>query len=172
MLLIGRHRITQAQYRDLALSDVWLGMWRNAKLAGKGVFNCASSEMTDEQRTICSWANLYDNVWQDPDHPPDYIISDHDALDGWLILRKQKQAEENIKKKYNLDDPKFANADEVYFMANDAESLKEISSLNSPQAKNAKQQRFDLIKKKGKVIDAEFGDNAQKLMIARAKGPK
>lgn len=162
-------RITADQMRQLVTSDPWISIWKNAKIAGCGLFNCSAGDMSDDQRSICSWSQLYDNIYADPNRPEESILLDPDALDGWLILRRREANKEELKKKYGLDNPKFIGKDEVYIMV-DKDNVEELESLNSEEAKRIKQQRFKTIREKGTAVDADFADTALKRQMARARG--
>ena len=57
-------------------------------------------EWTVPQITLVSLSRMYDNVYKSPECPPDEIIADNYAIDGWFIEqheeRKKRQKEKCI----------------------------------------------------------------------------
>lgn len=108
--------------------------------ASKNVLGRPSVKMTDDQRRLMLWANVYKNVRSNPDCPPDIVFNDHDAFDGWLILenRKSKTTKKIISSSKGID-PKATN---VYYATKTKEEHDEIMALNSPEALMKMQKEF------------------------------
>jgi hypothetical protein len=73
----------------VARTDPWRGVWA-ARRAEAGVFGKPACDLTDEQRSVVGWSLLYDGARECPDCPPDDVLTDDDAFDGWLIKRRQR----------------------------------------------------------------------------------
>lgn len=103
--------------------------------ATKNLFGRSAIKMTDDQRRIIMWANVYKNVRSNPDCPPEKIFHDHDAFDGWLILENRKS---KASKKIEVSSTKniHSNAKNIYHAVKNKEEYEEIMSLNSPEALN------------------------------------
>ena len=119
--------ISEEDLRSIAIGETWLSYYA----AGKNIFGKSSINMTDDQRRLITWSNIYKNCRSNPDCPDEQIVSDHDAFDGWLITERRKN--KVTKKIENIKgiDP---NATNVYLFSNTNEDHEEIVSLNTPAA--------------------------------------
>lgn len=112
--------------RDIAIS----GVWQTYFGASKNVFGKPSIKMTDFQRRLLTWSQIYNNVKSHPDCPNDPLIRHHDAFDGWMIDQQRK---ESTKKKI---DKTFTgrkireDAKTVFIMGKTKEEIDEIYSMN------------------------------------------
>ncbi len=131
------HEILGSHYRKIARSEPWRSMWLAGTKQGN-IFNKPSSEFTKEQSVLCSFSNMYDNIYESPDAPDQDVIEDDDCLDGWMIEQK-RESEKNKKKKQAealIKNPKIANSDEIFIMATEKEEVDAIYGMNDPFAKN------------------------------------
>jgi len=159
-----------AQYRDLqadeaeirlfARTEPWRSYWAARKATGK-VFECASIDLTEQQRALIAWSVTYDAIAEHPKCPSDDIIGDDVRLDGWLILQKRERDKQlgnndldNIVKNENI-----RKSAEVFIPASSKADIEKIDSLNSDEAARRKNQRLSLVFKKGKVQEAEMPDS-------------
>lgn len=128
--------------RSIVLSDEWAA-YSNLS---KNPFGRAIIKLTDFQRKLCSWSNVYRNVRNHPDRPDEKIIEDHDAFDGWMINQSRKdRAEKKIKITSKGIKP---NASDVFVFGNTEQDIDDILSLNGPEAR-AKME--SVMKKTGKL---------------------
>jgi hypothetical protein len=150
--------ITEEMYREISRTEPWASYWRT-----KPRFK----RLSDEQKYTILWSHQYDSVYKHPDCPPDDIIEDDDALDGWMLIKKkereQKQNVAQIDKK--LTNNKIKQSDEVYLVAASEKEIKQIDSLNTPDAKRIKKARFEAISAKGELKESELPDIIQENMI-------
>lgn len=115
--------------RDIALSHEW-GSYAGIS---KNPLHKAPINMTDLQRKLYSWTNVYRNVRTHPDCPTDSIIEDHYAFDGWLINQNRKdRASKTVKVQLKNVKP---NAQNVYVVAKTASDIQDIASLNDGEAR-------------------------------------
>lgn len=161
---IATNTIAEADFREIARTEPWRSYWTCRKATGQ-VFPCTSIELSDEQKVLCVWTTIYDNIYESPECPDDEIIEDDDALDGWMILQKRKRDGGKAQHKADslLKNPKIRGAQEIYLMANTVEDAKAIDDLNDPGAKATKRKREALLKKKGVVHELEMPDTSQRL---------
>lgn len=158
MSYIANNAISGDTIRELARTDPWKQMWSMNK-------NPFGINATEDQRGLVLFSKLYENIGQHPECPPDEIIEDDDALDGWLIKDRKKREKE--KSEHILED-KFKHikdAHEVFLPVKTNEDLAMINGLNDGQTKMIKRQREQAIKIKGEVTDDQFLD--QKIAIAQ-----
>jgi hypothetical protein len=118
--------ISEDDVRTIAQGSEWLSYYS----AGKNIFGRPMVRLTEDQRKLLTWTNVYKNCHSSPDKPRDEVFKDNDAFDGWLILERRK---EKISKKIEMSgvNPKAQN---VYIFGNTKEDFEEINSLNSPEA--------------------------------------
>lgn len=139
--------------REVAKSDKWKTIWSFSKKNGK-LFSCDAIESTDEQRKLVAWSSLYDSVSEMQDCPPQDVIDDNDAFDGWLILKGREQKEERTK---SSAESRFSgihkDAGEIYIPVKSKEEASAVTSLNDATSKAIIESRLRTIKKEGVVTD-------------------
>ena len=152
----NKQNLNPEQLRELARTDPWRTIWIHSNKNAEAVFKRNPSELSDEQELLLGWSRLYDTVGEAHEPPPDGVIEDDDALDGWLAKAKRKREKEQNKFKLDGFDEKHQGADEVYIMANSPQEASEIHNLNDDYGKLVKEQRSKKVKiksKKGKGMD-------------------
>lgn len=158
--------LSDSTLRSISKYDQWKALWQTAKKNGQ-LFNCSSVDMTDEQRRLTFWSMFYDNVYEHHESPPEEIINDDDAIDGWAILQRREREKEkgakDIDKK--LGGNKIRNAQEVFVVAKNPKHAKTIEDLNSPRVKALKQARMNQLNKNGDMQEFDFADVKQKLYM-------
>lgn len=176
MQYINKNIISETIIRDLARSEPWRTIWLSGKKGGCPIFSLPASALSDEQRKIISWSALYDNVGERSDAPPDCIIKDDDAFDGWMIVKSEEATKEkevqDTKRKINKA---ASDAPEVFFVASDDDpnalfsksEIGKIYGLNDASNRNIINQRLNMIKDRGEVKESEFPDVQRELNIAR-----
>lgn len=121
--------IPEHMIRDIALSNEW-GSYSSIS---KNPLGKSAIRMTDYQKKLYSWTNVYRNVRSHPDCPADPLIDDHDAFDGWLIDKNRKdRAEKSTKVQLKGVKP---NAQNVYIMTKTDEGADDVMSLNDAKAR-------------------------------------
>jgi hypothetical protein len=124
--------------RELARSDPWRTMWNLGK---EQCVSCPASEFTDDQRTLITFAKMYDNAYQSMECPPDAVFEDDDMFDGWLIEqrreREKDQKQKQVDKVGNVPD----SAQEVFVFAPTREDADKVYDLNTQDARVKIQQR-------------------------------
>jgi hypothetical protein len=155
--------ISSVDFRHIARYEMWRPIWALGKKTGN-LFGCASSSLTRDQITLCSFSMMYDGVYESPESPSEKVIEDDDCLDGWFIEQRKKQ--DRMKKQQQAEslmssNSKIANSGEVFIIADSAEEIEFIDSLNDGQSAMIKNQRMAQLKQKGEInSDLEFKDVA------------
>lgn len=150
-----------SEFRQIARSEIWRPIWLLGKKTGN-LFNKPSSMLTRDQIVLCSYSNMYDSVYENPESPIDLVIEDDDCLDGWFIDQKRKN--ERYKKEQEINsltsNEKISNAGEVFVMAGSDQEAERIESYNSPHIQQIKKNRMQQLLNKGDIIssDLEFAD--------------
>lgn len=161
---VSSTRLSEKQIRELSRSEQWRSLW---SLRGVGVFDVPLSCFTEEQKSLCLWSKMYDNINESPDLPSDDVINDDDMLDGWLIIQRRKRDAE-LKKKAGesfLGSDKSKNADEVYIVVDSIEDARKVESMNNTMGKIKKAQRNQMIKEKGVVSEQQLPDRVQQRLL-------
>lgn len=171
--------LSSLDFRAVARSDFWRPIWSLGKKTGN-LFDRPSSKLTKDQIILCTFSNMYDNVYESSECPSDKIIDDDDCLDGWFIDQRRKG--EKAKKEHEANtftqNKKIANAGEVFMVASNPEEIANIASYNNAQTRNIKKNRVSQIFKEGGIeSDLQFYDqimetqlNNNEAIVEKAKG--
>lgn len=105
------------------------------------------------QISLMSWADIYHNISQLEDVPPQSVVDDDDAFDGWMIARRINSGSSTNSKKPS----KHAGAQEQFKFVNSQEEADAVALSNTPQARAAQQARMQTLMTKG-VFDLHKKD--------------
>jgi hypothetical protein len=159
-------RLTEVHYRELVRSEPWKSLWASRKFCGRGVFDVASVDLSDDQRSLLIWSSVYESIYDHPECPPESVIEDDDMLDGWMIIQRRKREGEQIRgREREIKSEKIKNAHEIMFPADNIEDAREIERMNDAPASMIKQQRMNLVKQKGEVSELHMPDTWQRFMM-------
>lgn len=158
--------IDHSDMRKIARSHPWRPMWSLGK-SGTNLFGGLACDMTGDQANLCSYSSMYDSVYESSETPKEKVIEDDDCLDGWFIV--QRREVEKMKKQQEIEqltsNPKIANSQEVFLMANSQEGAKEILDLNHPHSRGIIAQRDQQIEEAGSMSFTKFADVQQDLAL-------
>ena len=160
---INKYSISISDFKNLARSYIWRSYWNSNK--NTNIFPGAISEWTDDQRSLVSFSQMYDSVYEHPECPSEKVIEDDDMLDGWMIVQKRKV--DNIKKQISIDNanPNLKNAGEVFLFGKKQEEIEEILSLNSKESLNRLNEKIQAINNaKGFIEDSHLPDNRRQII--------
>lgn len=164
--ILIQERLSECQFRELARSEPWRSTWGGKNQAGRGVFGCAAVDLTDDQKNLILWSNVYDNIREYPDCPNDDIIKDDDMLDGWMIIqRRKREAQAASQQAQRIGNAKIREADEQYIFVDTIDDAREVEKMNDPAAAAIKKQRMALIKEKGEVNEVHMPDTMMKFKM-------
>lgn len=174
-----KSRIPEHVFRILARTDPWRSIWNSRKAEGQ-VFGVPSTELSDEQRNIVVWSNIYDSIYEHSDCPPDDIIEDDDILDGWMIIqrRKRKESTEKNKAEELVSNEKIRGCSEVFVPVDTFDDAKKLNeTMNDTHAQMVKKQRMAFARKQGTVSEEHMPDSMMEInqelnkqYMANAKG--
>ena len=143
-------------------------MWNAGKIQGN-IFVKPSCELSSEQSSLCSYASMYDNVYESSDCPKDKVIQDDDCLDGWFIVQRREM--EKHKKQQEVEkltsNPKISNSQELFLMADSPEAANEILDLNHPHSRGIINQRNQHIEEAGEIKHTHLPDVKQEISMQR-----
>ena len=166
---IYKQTVSVTDIRILARSSLWKTYWSANK---EHIFNGPVSEWTDDQRSLVNYSRMYDNVYEHPDCPEDFVIEDDDMLDGWFIYQRKKREREKKQSKFNSvsKNKKIDSAQEIFLVPNENQTAEDIMDLNDPIAKARFKQKMNyLAKAKGEIQEAELPDVKIDIMNQRAE---
>ena len=142
----NREVVTVAEFREVARSQPFRGMWNHAKYR---VFDRKVSELTQYQKVLASYSVMYDNVFKSVECPTDDVVNDDDMLDGWFIQQHKEQEERRKEKEGDKMFSKFKDKDgQELFIVSDREEINQIYNMNDDHSRN-------VIKSRNKQIERD-----------------
>lgn len=151
---IHQNNIDTSTIKKLARHDSWRSFWNISK---ENIFEGKIKDWTDEQRSLVNFSKVLDSIREHMEAPSEDIISDDDALDGWILYHNKKNETEKNKKylsdKYGLDNK---NAGELFVITTDKEEAKAIMGLNDVQTKKDIKEMIKISNEKGSVNWSEL----------------
>jgi hypothetical protein len=158
-------QLSETQLRELARNDPWRLCWYT-KDHTPLFANEKYRTLSNDQKGILIWANMYDNIQESMDCPTEDVINDDDMLDGWFIVQRRKQqhakAQSELESKTSND--KIARSDEILIMANSKQEAEKIHSMNSVGGEIIRKQRLNTVKARGSAQDLDFQDRKIEVM--------
>jgi hypothetical protein len=149
--------------REITKSNEWRNKWFSLK---NDIFENKLSSLTDFQLSIISWSNYYDGIYQSMDKPPDEIIEDDIAMDGWSIIQKRKRQEEEKKKNAEKMLPeKMQKAGEVFIPARNSKEASDVMSLNDAYGVSKIKSLKKDLKENGAVNESDLTSTRQELQM-------
>jgi len=144
-----KNKIEEEDYRLIARNEPWHSYY----VCGD-VFGLPTSKLTEEQKNLMLYSKMYENVYQSPECPPDYVIEDDDCLDGWFLVqrRKREDAKNGQLGESQISD-KVAKHENIFLPAETIEDAKRIESMNDSVARMIKRQRSAVINNAGGVLE-------------------
>ena len=152
--------ITIEEFRELARTDPWRTMW---SLGKEGCLSSSPMEWTDDQKTLVTFAKMYDNAYQSMECPPDNVFEDDDMFDGWLIDQRRKRDKEQKQKQVDTMKNVSDKAQEVFLFAPTREDADKVYDLNDPDARIKLRQRQNVIDQRGEVEAQDLPDTQLEL---------
>jgi hypothetical protein len=150
-----QEKVDDTLIRKISREEPWRSIWSAGKAEG-AVFGKPSSLLSNEQKMLIIWSKLYDNIYENPECPPDEVLEDDDCLDGWLILQsKNREKQKKASHGYKPGD-KLNKADEVFIMVENQEDIARVQAMNSPDAIFRKQQRMGALQRAGGVLEEQL----------------
>lgn len=169
MICWNNSYIDDITMRFLARNGPWRDIWSTSKQSAS-LFDVNGVNLSEEQRRLISWSKLYDDLQKCEDCPDDKIIDHDDALDGWLIHRKEQGEKNKRLQDAEKQNSHLKNAEEVFTVVPNKDKAKEIYDLNSPGSRAVIHGRLATVNKLGKATDTDFGDVQRKIQIIRNGG--
>lgn len=102
---------------------------------------------------------MYDNIYKSSECPPDEIINDYDALDGWMIVQRRKRDAQlnNRIVEDGISNEKIKNSDHIFVLTGQ-EDIDKIYNLNTVENKINLGKRLKQLKRDNIVDEINFVD--------------
>lgn len=144
---INQKTISNIDIREIAKSSSWSNIW----FSFKNLYIFEKFPST-EQQLLVMWSKLYDNIRESEEKPSEELIMDNDAIDGWLIINREKSDKKSKENKSKMKfNSKIANSEEVFVMARSKEDIDRVNKMNSVHAERIKKQRLQQIYEAGNI---------------------
>lgn len=158
--VVERDTLGVEDFREIARNDPWRTLWNVGKESCMGN---SPSEWTDDQRTLVTFAKMYDNAYQSMECPPDDVFEDDDMFDGWLI--QQRRTREKEQKQKQVDSLKNVpeGAQEVFLFAPTREDANKIYEMNDEESRIKIRQRTAAIDQAGSIEAKDLPDTRLEL---------
>lgn len=161
--------------RYLSRTNPWTDFYTGAKKNNSSVFNCASVELSEEQRMLLFWSSIYENIYSNDDRPRDEMFDYDDVIDGWLIIKREQANRETAVDMAEQIAGSNKNAQEIFLVAKQSDddgnrfTAEEIYKLNNGVGRDIIKNRLATINKLGSAEDINFGDIQQQIRIKQAQ---
>lgn len=144
-------RLQEEDVRLLARSEPWRTIWFCQK-ANATLFPCSTVEMTEEQRMLVYWSRVYENIRENPKCPPEDIINDDDALDGWFIVQNKNHKQQSDKEwiESQITNPDIKNSGEIFIKTGKQDAAR-VYGVNDAIGRAKQRALFKKIEKEGVV---------------------
>lgn len=152
--------ITEPVIRELARCEPWRTIWITAVKTGN-LFARPLVEMTEYQRALVNWSNIYDSVYESMDCPSQEVIHDDKQLDAWF----EEQAEKRNKEKNGIDQSKLPEGQEVMIPVDSEEDARKVYELNNQLGKGVIHSRSKAIEKHSGIKEQNLPDVKQALIM-------
>lgn len=163
-------KVSEKVLRELARNDPWRTLWVSGKHSG-GIFGKPSAELTEHQKGIILYAQMYDNIQESPDYPGDEVAEDDDMLDGWLLIQKRKSDKEKGTQSVlsGITNEKIKNSEEIFIPVDSIDDAKKVYEANDIAGKIAFHQRMKQVKEEGEVKEIDLLETRQRLRMQAAQ---
>ena len=129
---MDRNMISIEEFRELARNDPWRTLWNTGK---EGCMGTSPSHWTDDQKTLVTFAKMYDNAYQSMDCPSEEVFEDDDMFDGWLIDQRRKREKDQKQKQIDTMESVPDGAQEVFLFAPTREDANKVYDLNDEEGR-------------------------------------
>tara|TARA_B100001094_G_scaffold175162_1_gene169354 strand:+ start:3801 stop:4847 length:1047 start_codon:yes stop_codon:yes gene_type:complete len=150
--LLTNSYLQESDTRELARSEPWRSIWLMREDTGQNLFqNVPDRELTYDQKNICVWSRMYDNVQESTECPDEEVIKDDDMLDGWFIIQRKKQDQAKLESTVEsmTKNQKIASSQEVYVFADNQKEAEMINAANNIHGQMIKKQRLAQVEAAG-----------------------
>lgn len=162
--------LSETIIRELAREEPWKSLWSIRDNGSIKLYDLQpNEELTQNQKHLILWSQIYDNIQESMECPHENVIKDDDMLDGWFILQSKKRQADKLEQEleHEIKNEKIKNSKEVFVVTRDKDNQRRINSMNDPVAQAIKKQREELIKQKGEVREQDLPDQKLELQLLK-----
>lgn len=149
---LNQEDISSSSFREIARSDDWRAYWNVDK---NNVFGIPPLEYSEDQKVLCSFSRMYDNMFEHPECPEENVINDDDLTDGWFLFQREKNTKDKKQEFLSHIDDRFT---EVFSSAENQDEANSIYSINNQDGDRILRERAAVLKQKEEVRDLDFKD--------------
>jgi hypothetical protein len=126
------------------------------------IFGLSPGDLTRQQIELISFSRMYDNVFQSMDCPPDEIVDDDLALDGWFVEQRKKREEESAEKRGSKIAEK-TGGNEIFVPVRSKNDIKKITDMNSNYGKGVLKSLKSDLEKTGELEEKNLSHVRQSI---------
>lgn len=168
--IVAEKFLTATQYRSIARSNEWKSLWN---IKNYHIFSEPIIEWSEEQKTLVSFSQMYDNIYQHMECPEEDIINDDDALDGWSLYQNRKNQQEKKQKGVTNMLDKHKNAQEIFLVAESDDELQHIIGLNDDAGLMRMKNTMNFVaSQKGKPVPEIYLPDVQQDLLTQMRNKK
>lgn len=156
----NKNKVTSDEVREVSKTKDWKLLWSASK--DNQIFDKPLMDLSDSQIELINWSKTYDSVYQSQDVPPEEIIQDDIAFDGWLFEQSEKRKTEEVKNKTKNTDGKG----DLFLPARSKKEVDEIISMNGTAGKKTIQSLASDLKNRGSLKESELTHVKQNIQMA------
>ena len=149
-------QLNEQKIRILAKDAPWTNIWNVSKKTGT-LFREETFSLTREQQVLMAWSSIYDSIKDSYEAPPDDVINDDDACDGYLIDQRRKRDKQRGQKAADELMNVHPGAQEVFIPAETSEDAARVHGLNDGGSEMVRKNRLKSLEK-GDLNYTEFSD--------------
>jgi len=149
----NKGKIDSESVRKFSKNGKWRLIWSASKETGTPFLN---TDLNDDQLELISWTKMYDSIHQSMDCPPDEIIQDDIAIDGWFLDQSKKREQEQLKEKAESKLSKTKGGGDLFIMAHNKEEVDNIINMNTPQGKQTLKSLANDLNNKGDLKESQL----------------
>ena len=130
MAEIFKNQLSGDDLRAICNGDEWKRYSNSDNIFGPSI------TLNDDQNNLLALQRMYDNVRQHPESPPEDLIDNQDALDGWFLIQKDK-VEKNRQKNKSLEKVrgKVGGHDFKYIITRNMDEAAAIEDMNDSRGR-------------------------------------
>ena len=166
-LLYQEQLLGPEEIRTISKSSHWRTLWMSAT-EKSSIFGLSPGDLTRQQIELISYSRMYDNVFQSMDCPPDEVVDDDIALDGWFVDQRKKR-EENSAEKRGSKIAEKTGGNEIFVPVKSKKELKQVTDMNSSYGKGVLKSLKSDLEKAGELEEKNLSHVRQSINMEMNK---
>ena len=150
-------QLNEKTIRDISREAPWTNIWASSKKTGI-LFREETFSLTREQQVLMAWSSIYDIIRESYEAPPDDVINDDDACDGYLIDQRRKRDKQRGQKAADELTNMHPGAQEVFIPAETPEDAARVHALNDVGNEMVRKSRLKSLEGGKELNYSQFAD--------------